>query len=132
MQAGLDALRAPADLASALEAQVADAGALLAKLCERLEEIEAGGWEAERPWIERLVQRITVTWDPNAKPWNGPVTVGIEYVFGPGAVVASTAVYPGQLGRPRIKLDLRRRLGRRYFGRPHRRRPSRTHQSDGS
>jgi hypothetical protein len=49
VQAELDALRAQADLASALKAQVADAAAMPAKLHERLEQIEAVDREAKRP-----------------------------------------------------------------------------------
>ena len=49
VQAELDALRAQADLASALKAQVADAAAMPAKLHERLGQIEAVDREAKRP-----------------------------------------------------------------------------------
>ena len=85
VQAELDALRAQADLAAAVEAQVAEASALLATLHERLAELEAGGWEARRPWIERLVNRITVEWDPSLPPRQRKPTVVVEYVFGPPA-----------------------------------------------
>jgi site-specific DNA recombinase len=81
VQAELDALRAQADLAAAIEAQVAEAATLLAKLRERLEEIEAGGWEAKRPWVERFVSRITVEPVPTTRRWKRPVRVVVEYVF---------------------------------------------------
>ncbi len=81
VQAELDMLRAQAELAAAIEAHVAEAAALLAKLRERLHEIEAGGPEAKRPWVERLVNRITVQWDPDTPARRRKPTVEIVYVF---------------------------------------------------
>lgn len=95
LQAELDAFRAQADLASAVEAQVADAAALLARLRERLAEIEAGGWEAKRPWIERFVSRITVEPVPADRRSKRPLRLTIEYVFGaPQEIVTASAMRP--------------------------------------
>lgn len=81
LQAELDMLRAQSELAAALEAQVSEATTLLQRLRERLDEIEAGGPEAKRPWVERLVSRIVVHWDSNAPPRQRKPIVEITYIF---------------------------------------------------
>lgn len=97
VQAELDALRAQTDLASALEAQVADAARLLALLRERLAAIEAGGPAAKRPWIEQLVSAVTMEWDPQQPPRRRRPTVVVTYVFGAPRVVVCDAKQYKQL-----------------------------------
>ncbi len=95
VQAELDALRAQAELATAIEAQVAEASVVLARLRDQLDAIEAGGPDAKRPWIERLVSRITVEWEPSAPPrGKRRTTVVVRYVFGePNALIVNSNQY---------------------------------------
>jgi site-specific DNA recombinase len=85
----LDAMRAQDDLAQAFEASLAEATALLARLRERLEEIErTNDWEKKRQVVELLVAGISIRTEGGGREKRAGVT--LRYVFGrPRAVVVS-------------------------------------------
>jgi site-specific DNA recombinase len=95
----LDGIRAQAELASAVEARVAEATIMLGRLRARLDDIQrTNDLAGKRSIIEALVSRVVVTTVGQGRHKQAHLT--LSYVFGDPGVVDTTRPGPTRTQRP--------------------------------